>query len=201
MKKAILTLMLLAIATVAFSQVDPDENGFGLYFDQLGNDVCLSTTAPFTPVTAYLLLTNPTSVGASGFECEVVVNGNLTAPAWTLNGSQPLNIATAPEFMVGFGTGDLAVMASDNVALLATMTAYIMAPTDQIGFQIAPYAISSFDPAAPGYADANNAGILVAGQVSSGFPYTNDVAQINTDPCSVVANDNVSFGSLKALYR
>jgi len=202
MKKAILTLMMLAIATVAFAQIDPDENGIGLYFDEFGYEVCMTTAAPFTPITAYLLATNITEEsGISGFECEVTTDGLLTAPAWALNGVQPLNVFAAPLFAVGLGENELATPIINNVVLLATLTAYVLAPTDQVAFGVKNLDASSFNPPAPGYAAGNNAGLLVPLQVSSGFPYSNAVAQINIDPCGVVANDDVSFGSVKALYR
>ncbi|MCP4144896.1 MAG: hypothetical protein GY752_06380 [bacterium] len=202
MKKAILTLMMLAIATVAFAQIDPDENGIGLYFDEFGYEVCLTTAAPFTPITAYLLATNISEEsGISGFECEVTTDGLLTAAAWSLNGVQPLNVFAAPLFAVGLGENELATPVINNVVLLATLTAYVLDPADQVSFGVKNLDAGSFDPPAPGYAAGDNAGLLVPLQVSSGFPYGAAVAQINIDPCGVVANEDVSFGSVKALYR
>ncbi|MBT7310184.1 hypothetical protein HN843_00380, partial [bacterium] len=154
--------------------------------------------APFTPITAYLLITTPSDeFGASGFECEVTTVGPLTASAWALNGVQPLNVFAAPLFAVGLGEFELATPVMDNVILLATLSAYVLAPTDQVSFGIKNLDAGSFNPPAPGYAAANNAGILIPLGVTGG-----DVsATINIDPCGVVANDDVSFGSVKALYR
>ena len=204
MKKAILTLMLLSLATVAFAQVDPAENGIGLYFDMDATEVCLTTAAPFTPISAYLLATNITEEsGISGWEMEVLIDGPLVAAAWELIGIQPLNVFTAPVFAVGLGEHGLANPIVNNVVHLATLTAYVLAPTDQVSFGIKPHCSSSWNPPAPGYAAGNNAGNLVPFLVSGGGfdALENPVAQINTDECSVVSNDDVSFGSVKALYR
>ncbi|MBT4292076.1 hypothetical protein HOD41_05240 [bacterium] len=199
MKKAILTLMLLSLATVAFSQVDDEVDQIGLYFDTLGYEVCITTAAPFTPITAYLLITTPSDeFGASGFECEVTTVGPLTASAWALNGVQPLNVFAAPLFAVGLGEFELATPVMDNVILLATLSAYVLAPTDQVSFGIKNLDAGSFNPPAPGYAAANNAGVLIPLGISG---LDGIVATINIDPCGVVANDDVSFGSVKALYR
>ena len=194
--------MLLSLATVAFSQVDDEVDQIGLYFDTLGYEVCITTAAPFTPITAYLLITTPSDeFGASGFECEVTTEGPLTAAAWALNGVQPLNVFSAPLFAVGLGEFELATPVMDNVILLATLSAYVLAPTDQVSFGVKNLDAGSFTPPSPGYAAGDNAGLLVPLQVSSGFPFGAAVAQINIDPCGVVANEDVSFGSVKALYR
>ncbi len=196
--------MMIAIASVAFAQIDPDPDGIGLYFDMEATEVCMATAAPFESITAYLLATNITEEsGISGWEMEVLVDGPLTADAWELIGIQPLNVFTAPRFAVGLGEHGLANPIVDNVVHLATLTAYVLAPTDQVSFGIKPHCSSSWNPPAPGYAAGNNAGNLVPFLVSGGGfdALENPVAQINTDECSVVSNDDVSFGSVKALYR
>jgi len=201
MKKMLVLALAILVSTSAFAQIDPDENGIGLYFDELGFEVCTVTTAPFEEVTAYLLATNITEEAVSGWECEVVTFGAPVAPAWLLNGLQPLNAFSAPLFAVGLGEGDLATEPENNVVLLATYSAFVMAPTDVVEFAIQNLPASSFEPPSPGYAAGDNAGNLIPLQVSSGFPFGNVVAQINLPDCGVIANDNVSFGSVKALYR
>ncbi len=191
--------MLLSLATVAFSQVDGDIDQIGLYFDSLGYEVCMTTAAAFTPITAYLLITTPSDeFGASGFECEVTTEGPLTAAAWALNGVQPLNVFAAPLFAVGLGEFELANPVIDNVILLATLTAYVLDPADQVTFGVKNLDAGSFNPPAPGYAAAHNAGVLIPLGVSG---LDGIVATINIEPCGVIANDDVSFGSVKALYR
>ena len=203
MKKMLVIALAILVSSSAFAQIDPDENGIGLYFDMAATDVCLTTAAPFQPIAAYLLATNVTEEsGISGWEMEVLVDGPLTAAAWELIGIQPLNVFTAPVFAVGLGEHELANQADANgVIHLATLTAYVLAPTDQVAFGIKNHDSSSWNPPAPGYAAGNNAGNLVPFQVSSGFPFCAPVAVINMDCENVVANDNVSFGSVKALYR
>ena len=194
--------MMIAIASVAFAQIDPDPDGIGLYFDMEATEVCMATAAPFESITAYLLATNITEEsGISGWEMEVLIDGPLVAAAWELIGIQPLNVFTAPVFAVGLGEHGLANPIVNNVVHLATLTAFVMAPTDQVSFGIKNHDSSSWNPPAPGYAAGDDAGNLVAFQVSSGYPFGAAVAVVNMDCENVVANDDVSFGSVKALYR
>ena len=208
MKKMLLLALAILISTSAFAHYDPAENGIGLYFDMEATEVCMTTATPFEEITAYLLATNISEEsGISGWEMEVLVDGPLTAAAWELIGIQPLNVFAAPRFAVGLGEHGLANPIVDNVVHLATLTAYVLAPTDQVSFGIRELeGYSSWsDPVSPGYAAGDDAGDLVRFQVSGGVSpggvFDLPVAQINIDPCGVVSNEDVSFGSVKALFR
>ena len=198
-KNFVWILLVLSVSFTASAQ----DNVIGLYTDADISGNYLETTAAFEPVEVYLLihsLSANAGGGVSGFEAEVIIDGPLTAPEWVLQGTQPFNISTAPAFMVGFGTGDLAIMANDSgVCHLATLTAFVMTTADVINFKIQNYEICSFTPDAPGYAAANNAGILVPCITSSGS-LVDPVFSINTvDP--VVKNSQLSFGAVKALFN
>jgi len=70
MKKMIIALAVVALATSAFAQIDPDANGIGFYFDDSAMENCATTVAPFSPINGYLIATNiDQTSGISGFEC------------------------------------------------------------------------------------------------------------------------------------
>ncbi|MBT7310526.1 tandem-95 repeat protein, partial [bacterium] len=169
-------LLFLSIIIASFSAIPATAqfvtaDGIGIYFDETdpgsGN---MATSGPFEPITAYLLLTNPSSRhffdgefrAVSGWECMVTVGGGPVAEEWVLAGQQPLNIKMAPEFVVGVGEEALALPISVNDAvLLATYSCYIMAATDEVAFRVDPLVGSSFDPLTPGYAAAHDSGVLI----------------------------------------
>jgi hypothetical protein len=66
--------LLLVLATGAIAQIDPDPDGFGIYFDYGASQVSVAAPEGTESITAYLVLTNPS------------VQGNLThwsASVWT----------------------------------------------------------------------------------------------------------------------
>ena len=172
MKKQLLLLILIisftaVSATAQFTTAD----GIGVYFDQADpGSNSVDTSGPFELVTAYLLLTNPSSShfydgeyrAVSGWECMVTIGGDPVAEVWELAGQQPLNIKTAPEFVVGVGEEALALPISANDAvLLATYTCYITDMASEAAYRVDPLPDSSFDPLAPGYAAAHDSGVLI----------------------------------------
>jgi len=194
--KKLLVLSLLLVAVNAFAFPGGDDT-LGMYADmELGVNE-LTTTTAFEAVELYVLLTNPTAIGASGFEFQIRTEGAITAPAWALQGIQPLNVFAAPLFAVGLGEGDLAIYPNEfDACHLLTYNAFVLAPGDLVNFYIEPLDQCSWDPANIGYADALDAGNLIVAPPSSGaFEY--NIFSIN----GLVANDNVSFGAVKALFN
>lgn len=198
MKSLLALLLAMALVVPALAQTDPDPDGMGLYFDAAGTEVCASTAAPFASVTLYLLITNPSAdTGVSGWEGYISYTGSLVAPAWTLTAGLDVD-SSANGFQVGIGTGTLALPYSSAVTL-ATFTAFVMAPTDQVAFFIDGVPGSTTFPNSPGYAGGADAGDLRACQVSSGTGAGAAVAMING--CDVVANEDMTFSNVKALFR
>lgn len=196
MKKWVALFIAASMSTgAAAAQIDQMPDGVGIYFDPGATLNCTFTAAPFAPVTAYLVATNITEPsGISGWECTVQVAGNLVAPAWTIAGGGT-NFLTAPNFAVGVGT--VVPLPFGPVVLLATLTAYVMNPTDMVNLYVRPAPQPSI-PGSPVYAAGDNAFVLhPLGQSTGGpdFP----VAAINGD-CPV-ANETGTWGEMKALFR
>ncbi|MBT3316760.1 hypothetical protein HN388_02165 [bacterium] len=194
--KKLLVLSLLLVAVNAFAFPGGDDT-LGLYTDmELGVNT-LTTTTPFEAVELYVLLTNPTYTGASGYEFQIITEGAITAPAWNLEGIQPLNVFAAPLFAVGLGEGNLAIYPNEfDACHLVTYSAFVLAPGDIVNFYIAPLESGSWDPANIGYADALNAGNLPTAVPSSGA-FEFNIFSIN----GLVADEAVSFGAVKALFN
>jgi len=198
MKSMLALLLVLLVAVSAFAQADPDPDGLGFYFDLGATEVCTTTAAPFASVTGYLIITNPSAeLGVSGWEAYVTVAGSPVAPAWTLAAGLDVD-SSAQGFQVGIGTGGLALPAAPAV-VLATYTAFIMAPTDVVTFYVEGVPGSTSFDGTPGYAGGGSAGDLRPLQVSSGTGSGAPAAMING--CDVVANEDMTFSTVKSLFR
>ncbi len=198
MKKLLAMLAIALLASSAMATVDPDPDGIGVYFDLDGDVVCTTTVAPFANVVAYLLATNPSAGGISGWEGQIWTAGAApVAPAWTLSAGLDVD-PSADGFQVGIGTGPLALPAAPAV-VLATWSGFIMNSTDMVEFFVSGVAGSTSFPNSPGYAAGDDAGDLREFQVSSGTGMDMPVAGINT--CVVVANEDMTFTNVKSLYR
>jgi len=199
MKKLLAILAIALLASSAMATVDPDPDGIGVYFDLPGDIVCTTTAAPFANVVGFLLATNPSaSAGISGWEAQIWTGGAApVAPAWTLAAGLDVD-PSAEGFQVGIGTGALALPWAPAV-VLATWSGFVMSPADAIEFFVAGVPGSTSFADSPGYAAGDNAGDLRPFQVSSGTGLDLPVAGINI--CNVIANENLTFSNVKALYR
>jgi hypothetical protein len=204
MKRVMIVLIGLAMmSSLATAQVDPDENSMGIYFDTNAAVYEHYTYAPFEQVCAYLVVVNPTSRGVSGWECMVDVVGPCVAQSWTYAGGG-LNVYDAVAtglFAVGVGPGPLALVPVNNVCVLATWCAYIMAPPDVVTFTVLPFPGSVTFPDSPGYVDGDDVGIVVPCGVSTGYPYGPYCAAINLVSSGIIASEDMTWGSVKALYQ
>ncbi len=192
---ALLSLASLLCAGAAFAQADTMVDGIGIYFDPGATVNCLNTSAPFQSVTAYLTATNISAdSGISGWECTVVLMGNLLAPSWTVAGGGT-NFLTAPQFAVGVGT--INPLPYSPAIVLATLTAFVQNLTDVVDLYVRPAPQPSI-PGWPVYAVGNNEfDLRTLGQVTGGPDYP--VASINGD-CPVPNTSN-SWGQVKSLFQ
>ena len=129
--------------------------------------------------------------------------GFHVAASWYYAGGG-LNVydgAASGLFMVGVGLDPLALVPVNNVVVLATWTAFIMAPTDWVAFYIHPFPGSVTFADAPGYIDGADVGLVVPCGVSSGYPYVQPVALLNNGDQSVVDSEATTWDELKAMYR
>jgi len=210
MKKLLVALTVLALTTVAQAGV-PGSDAMALYLSSQaatpGIDPSFTTTtsAPFEQVSLSLVIVDPSLDGVSGWEGVVEFTGSLTAPSWALTAGLDVDSANDTNnhqrFQVGIGLAPLALTpnAAGNV-VVATFSAFVLAPTDQVSFFIKGVPGSTtFNPDTPGYASPTNAGIFAVSVNPTGDPEL-PVFAINHDP-GIVANEDMTFSGVKALFR
>jgi len=207
MKTLFIALTVLAFSATAFAYPGPDSMGLYLDADAAApHSLTFSTTAPFQSVTLYLVISNPSLGGVSGWEAAVNIVGTPTAPAWTLAAGLDVDSAsdtsTYQQFQVGIGVsgtspGPIMPNGSGN-CLIASWTGFVLAPTDELQFFITGVPGSVSFAGTPGYASPTNAGLLQAA-----FDNTSPLLPnfcINTD-CMIIGNQDLTFSNVKALYR
>jgi hypothetical protein len=206
MKKLLVLLTgLMLVSSLGVAGVDGDDNSFGFFFDTDATIYTTFTAAPFQAVSGYLVVSNPTSSGVSGWECEVVIPGNgvaYVAPSWAYAGGG-LNVfdgAVTGLFNVGVGPGPSQLLPVNGVVVLATFTCFSMSPTLEIPITINPFPGSVTFSGTPGYVDGDDVGVIVACGVSSGYPYGNACAAINPQR-EIIGNDDMSWSGVKALFN
>lgn len=192
MKKLVVLLMAVLVATSAFAIEDLDVNSAGLYFDMNADTYCVEGAAPYSQHIMYMVFTNLDRDMLHGFEFGYDIVGSGMVLSTVFANPQALDVGGAGNHIVGFGSPTTI----EPVTLLATMTVLY---TDTTG---APFALiahgsnpSSADAAYP-VALFANAEIINTGMSTVEGPSI----QIN-GACDVVATENVSFDSIKSLYR
>ncbi|MCP4291319.1 MAG: hypothetical protein GY780_05730 [bacterium] len=192
MKKLIVLMLTLFVATSAFAIVDPDADMMGLYFDMDADIPQITGVAPYSTEMMYLVITNPTFEELFGFEAGYLMEG----PGQVLNtvfaNPQALNVGSADNMIVGFGSPTL----TSDVTLLATISVLYMSATNEpVKFTLRGTNPSSVDPAFPVVLLANGAeigfGLSASDGPASGINLVEDV----------VATQATSFDNLKSLYR
>ncbi|HPF36496.1 MAG TPA: FlgD immunoglobulin-like domain containing protein [Candidatus Krumholzibacteria bacterium] len=185
----VLSLLIVACSGVAWGQSDIID----LVLSSEANSTapptrCFETNAPFEQIDLSLIIRNPSLGGVSGWEGMVEFEGSLTAPSWTLRAGLDVDSAhdtnSSQRFQVGIGLAPLALTpnAAGNV-VLATFSAFVLGPTDQVRFFIRPNPASTiFDPLAPGYAGPVSADTFAATSTYSGN-FDQPVFWLNTPGC------------------
>jgi len=191
MKKLIFLLMAILVASSAFAIIDPDSDSVGVYFDMTADTMEMDMAAPGA-MTAYLLLTNPSGSEIGGFEAGLTIDGPSTPAVTTFDNPTALNVGTATNMIVGFGTPTPAT----EVTLLATIDIYyIGGPDDVLSIYLSGSTPSSADPDYP--VVVNDGAILITAMpVMAGMP----CAGANL-PETPVATQSMSFDNVKSLYR
>jgi hypothetical protein len=202
MKKLLVLLACaMLVSSLGFAQADPDDNSFGFFFDTEATLTELHTPAPFTPITGYLVVSNPTSASISGWECFMDIAGAPIAMSWAVAGGG-LNVfgnGNDGNFNVGVGLAPNSLLPVGGVCVLATFTCYVGSPTDVITFTVLPFPGSVTFSNAPGYVDGSNVGLVIPCGVSTGYPYGAYCAVINGT--GVVADEPMSWSGVKALFN
>jgi hypothetical protein len=192
MKKLVVLLMAMLVASVAFAQIDPDTNMMGVYFDTGANETCLEGLAPNSFVTAYICLVNPDFANIKGFECTMTVNGSIfaQAPVFPDGG---LNVGSGDNYLVGFNQ-----IPAEPVNILMSLP--FLAFGGPITFDLGPSVPSSGALGLPMVAIVDSEGL--SSLVYTGYTTADGirVASINDGGCTV-DTETVSFDGIKSLYR
>ncbi len=181
----------VACALSAQGTVDPDVDQIGLYFDLDANVVCLEAPA-YEQLYAYVIITNPSSE-VWGYDLCWCADG----PA-VQTGVQPYG-GTLQSWSQGcfdcwYGAGtEPYPFVGTNVPLVRL--SYFITGESAVQF----YMKNSVGPegAPPVYYDADGSIDLGISSGDAGLP----VAVLNGDCGTVVSTDEVTFDSVKSLYR
>ncbi|MCP4290808.1 MAG: hypothetical protein GY780_03115 [bacterium] len=192
MKKLIVLLMVMVMATSAFAIIDPDDDMMGLYFDMEADNPEVMGALPYSTNVMYLVITNPSFDALYGFEAGYTMEGPGQVLSTVFANPQALNVGTADNMIVGFGSPT----ATAPVTLLATISVLYMSSTNEaVAFTLHGTNPSSVDPMYPV--------VLLANGIESGYGLSaadGPAAGINLVE-SVVATDEVTFDGIKSLYR
>lgn len=197
MKKFALVIFLTALLTGnAFAQLDPDDDGIGVYFDPCACVNCL--TLDQGEHLGYLVVTHPTSPGGvGGWEAKVWAEGPAFVTEWDLLGNA-INVATREdEFIVGLGE-PLMNPYSFPAVVVAILHVLIVDTSEPVNFYIDGVYFASHESGQPAYLDGDDYETIKSlGQSTGGPGYP--VATINGE-CAV-ATEPATMDGIKALFR
>ncbi len=197
MKKIALVLMITAVLTGnAFAQLDPDDDGIGVYFDPCACVNCLTLDAG--EHLGYLVITHPTSpMGVLGWECKMWAEGPAFITSVELLGNA-VDVGTREnEYIVGLAD-PLYNPYSFPAIVVAMVNVFITDTTEPINFYIDGVYFPSHESGQPAYLDGSDNTIIKPLQQSTGGPDF-PVATINGE-CAV-ATESTTIDGIKALYR
>ena len=196
MKKFLLGMfMLLALAGNAWAQLDPDNDGIGVYFDPCACNNCISM--PVGAHRAFLVITHPTSpAGVHGWEAKMWAEGPIFITNVDVMGVN-INVGTPPEYMVGV-VDPLINPYTYPAVVVAIIDFYLSDTASPSRFFIDGIRFHSLPEKMPAYLDGSDTNVIKKLQQSTGGR-TYPVATINGD-CAVPAQSE-SWGDVKALFR
>ena len=183
----------LLISVNSFAQIDPDDDGVGIYFDPCACGNCV--TLPEGTHYAWLVITHPTSPdGVHGWECRVETEGPLFVLDWAVQGLA-VNADTPPSFVVGLAEPMLAMWMFPTVVVMEIT--FLLTDVTPAHFYLEPVQFPSI-PDELVYVDGGDINNLIIMRQSTGGP-GEPVATINGD-CPVALED-ATWGHVKNLYR
>ena len=192
MKKMLVLMLSLMVASSAFAVIDADPDMLGIYFDEAADVSCTSAT-PYATVVTYVIMTNPSNATIGGFEFGYDVDGAAQVLS-TVFPPNALDVGSAANHIVGLG----APLETTEATILATISVLNMdAAMGPIYFSLHGSNPSSIDPMLPTilFGQGN---LMTLG--TSTLPGTFS-AVINGICEDVVATEETSFDALKSLYR
>jgi len=193
---AVCLLVLVASAGSVFAQLDPDEDGIGVYFDPCACVNCVPMEPG--PQQGYVVITHPTAqrAGVGGWEAQIWVEGPAVITNTTYQGNS-LNFLTPPDYLVGIAV-PLYNPFMYPAVVVATIDFQILDTSGPVDFYINGIYKHSLPDRVPAYLDGDDYNIIIALQQPTGGP-TIPVATINGD-CAV-PSESASWGEVKSLYR
>jgi hypothetical protein len=195
MKKFALVTAILLLASTSFAQLDPDDDGIGVYFDPCACNNCISFDVGAHR--AFLVITHPTSPqGVWGWEARLTFDGPMVLSAMTFTG-ESLNVGTPPDYVVG--SVDPQVNPYTYPAIVVALIDFYIFNTDEpVHFYIDGTTRHSLDDRVPAYLDGADAMLIKPLQQATGGP---DIAVATINGDCAVATDVETWGGVKALFR
>lgn len=200
--KMVLALVLVCAAGAAVAQpIDPQSDGIGIFFETGGREYC--TTAPAsTQVTAYLCLTRASdNSGFLSWEARIEASRPAALAGFAIRGDG-INAATAPEFVVSYGTP----LPYQQSTVLMDITVDVVWEWS-IALRVWPASVPSGAEKLPVYTTTAEPAVYKPLQYLWGWDGNQDplwLASINDPGCAdgpSVPADGASWSAVKALYR
>ena len=201
MRAIIAAVLLLGAGSAAAQPIDPQPDGIGIFFEEGGREWC-ATAAPGTQVTAYLCLTRASDTsGFLGWEARVESSVPEALAGFALRGDA-VNTATAPEFVVSFGTP----LPYQLSTVLVDLTIDVVWEWS-IALRVWPASEPSGDVLLPSYTTTAEPAVHKPLQYLWGWDGNQDplwLASINDPNCAdgpSVPDRGTTWSGVKALYR
>jgi len=198
MKKLVVILSCLLMASSAFAVADADPDGIGIWFD-LTADTNYVDAPVYAQVMTYLIISNPTTNSIAGWECSLVFDmvGLSVLGGWMYNGSA-LNVLTEPDFAVGLAEP----LPAEPATLLLSFNLFVM---DAAGscFTVLPSPAPSTPDNLPLYVDGEDLSHLVLLQNATGYGPGGEIltcAAINDQTCDITATESTTWSAVKSLW-
>ncbi len=198
MKKMLLVLSMIGLlASSALAYPGPDSFGCYLETEYVGYPAICTDAAFLEHVFLYVMVTDISNTQVAAWEAVVTVSNEAAwVGNWVLSGG--INFATPPEYAVGAGADPLLPNAVNAVELMS-IDLLILSDAAPIEVHISGVPGSLSFPDGPGY--AWDAGFPVPCFTSTGGP-TTPVFIVNPGgPCTIVGNEDASWGAVKTLYK
>lgn len=192
---AFLLTLILGVGN-AVAQLDPDEDGIGIYFDPCACVNCVPMEPG--PQQGYVVITHPTAqqAGVGGWEAKIWVEGPGVITGMTFQGNA-INFTAAPEYFVGIQI-PLYNPFMYPAVIVATVDFLLLDDLQPLQWYIDGVYRHSLPERVPAYLDGDDYNIIIPLQQPTGGP-TIPVATINGE-CAVPTSE-ASWGDVKSLYR
>lgn len=195
-KTALVLICVILMAGNSFAQLDPDDDGIGVYFDPCACVNCISMDVGAQK--AFLVITHPTSpLGVGSWETKMWMEGPAFMTNVDLQGAG-VNLASRPnEYIVGTVVPQINPYTFPAI-VVAVLDFQIIDLATPVTFWIDGIYFHSLPNKVPAYLDGADVNIIKELRQATGGPQF-PVATINGD-CAV-ATEQASWGDVKALFR